>query len=372
MQVRKIDTSRHADVRQFMQLPFDLYRNCPQWVPPIRAEMRKVFDRRHYPFYRHSNADFFVVEDEGRTVGRIAVLHNRNYTAYHRRPAAFFYYLDLIDDLRVARLLCDAAAEWAQQEGCNELIGPLGFMQGDGMGLLVEGFAHRPAMGIPYNYPYYGELLTRLGFEKATDFSSGYLRGDHALPERFFAVAERVKERRGLSVKSFTSDKELRAWAPRIGAVYNRAFQNNWEYAPLPEADLRVVADRLISIADPRLIKLVMKGEEIIGFCFAFPDISAAIQRTKGRIWPFGWFHLWREFKRTKWVNLNGLGLLPEHQGVGGNAILYTELVKSIHEFGFEHADLVQVEEENYKSRAEMSTLGVQWYKQHRIYRRAL
>ena len=136
----------------------------------------------------------------------------------------------------------------------------------------------------------------------------------------------------------------------------------------MTEAEMNVAADRLLSISDPRLIKLVMKDEDIVGFVFAFPDISAAIQKTKGRLWPLGWIHLLREFKRTNWINLNGLGLVAEHRGVGANAVLYTELAKSVYDFDFEHADVVQIEELNTKSLGEMAALGVEWYKRHRIY----
>ena len=167
--------------------------------------------------------------------------------------------------------------------------------------------------------------------------------------------------------------KELRQWIPRIGRVANDAFVDNYEYFPLSDEELRVVAERLTQISDPRLIKLVMKGDEIIGFVFGFPDLSAAIQRIKGRLWPFGWIHLLLEFKRTKWVNFNGLGLLPGHQGVGGDAILFTELAKSVRESHFEHADLVQVEEQNARSLGDVTAIGgVQWYKRHRLYRRTL
>ncbi|MEJ2559181.1 MAG: GNAT family N-acetyltransferase [Anaerolineae bacterium] len=181
-----------------------------------------------------------------------------------------------------------------------------------------------------------------------------------------------MKARRGFRIKSFTSEKEMRRWIYRIGKVYNESFSDNWEYCPLTQEEMDVVADRLIAIADPRLIKLVMKGEEIVGFVFAFPDISAAIQKTKGRVWPFGWIYLLREFKRTHWVNLNGLGLLEAHRGVGANTVLYTELARSVKDFGFEHADVVQVEENNTKSLGEMAAIGVKWYKRHRIYRRVL
>jgi hypothetical protein len=350
MPVRKLDTRRAPDVRQFINFPFELYRNCPQWVPPILPEIKLILNRDKHPFYRHSDADFFVAESEGQTLGRIAVMDNRNYNAHHGRKHSFFYFFEALD--------------------C--FIGPKGFLQGDGMGILVEGFKHRPAIGIPYNYPYYDDLLRDSGFEKETDFASGYLHGDHGLPQRFYEIAERVKARRGFWIKSFTSQREMRRWIQRVGKVYNETFTDNWEYCPLTEEEMDIVAERLLAISDPQLMKLVMKGDEIVGFVFAFPDISAAIQKTQGRVWPFGWIHLLREFKRTNWVNLNGLGLLEKHRGVGANAVLYTELAKSVYEFGFEHADVVQVEEHNIKSLGEMAAIGVTWYKRHRIYRRAL
>jgi GNAT superfamily N-acetyltransferase len=372
MQVRKLDTARARDVRQFINFSYDLYRECPQWVPPVLPEIRLILNRDKHPFYRHSIADFFVVESGGQTLGRIAVMDNRNYNEYHGRKDSFFYFFECVEDVDVARALFSAAFDWARSHGLVRILGAKGFLQGDGMGILVEGFEHRPAMGIPYNHSYYEAVVRDSGFEKETDFLSGYLRGDHPLPQRFYAIAEKVKEQRGFWIKSFTSRREMRGWVRRAGRLYNQTFVDNWEYCPLTDEEMDVVADRLLSISDPRLMKVVMKGEEIAGFVFAFPDISAAIQKTKGRIWPIGWFHLLREFRRTKWVDLNGLGLLPEHRGVGANAVLYTELARSVYDYGFEHADVVQIEERNDKSLGEMAALGVEWYKRHRIYRRAL
>jgi GNAT superfamily N-acetyltransferase len=372
MRVRKIDTTQARDARRFIQFPFELYRECPQWVPPILPEIRVILNRKKHPFYRHSDAGFFVAESEGHALGRIVVMENRNYNQHHGRKDGFFYFFEVVEDVEVARALLNAACGWARSRGMERVIGPKGFLQGDGMGLLIEGFEHRPAIGIPYNYPYYDAFMQDSGFEKETDFLSGYLRGDHELSQRFYDLTEKVKARRGFWIKSFTSEKEMRRWIYRIGKVYNESFSDNWEYCPLTKEEMDVVADRLIAIADPRLIKLVMKGEEIVGFVFAFPDISAAVQKTKGRVWPFGWIYLLREFKRTNWVNLNGLGLLEGHRGVGANTVLYTELARSVKDFGFEHADVVQVEENNTKSLGEMAAIGVKWYKRHRIYRRAL
>ena len=271
MQIRTLDTRRARDVNQFIQFPFDLYRDCKLWVPPLIADMKLVMNRDKHPFYRHSDAAFLIAEEGSKTLGRVAVLENRNFAAYRQRKTAFFYYFDAIDDADVSTALLNAAFAWARDRGLEDIRGPVGFLQGDGLGLLVEGFEHRPAMGIAYNYAYYDGLMRAARLEKATDFLSGYLPGDYDLPERFFEVAQRVRERRGLWVKSFTSGRELKQWAPRIGEVFNSAFVDDWEYFPMPEADILAAANRLVQVADPRLIKLVMKrsdrGDEIIGFC---------------------------------------------------------------------------------------------------------
>lgn len=368
MQVRKLDTARRRDVRQFVGFPFELYRNYPLWVPPLIADMELALNRSRHPFYRHSSADFFVAESEGCTLGRIAVMENRLYNQHQNRQTAFFYYLEMAEDREVARALFHAAFEWAHARGLRQVIGPKGLLSGDGLGLLVEGFEHRPAIGIAYNPPYYDALVRDSGFVPYDDLLSGYLSGSYDLPAHYYELAEKIKARRGFWVKSFTHKRELRQWFGRIGKVVNDAFVDTKDYYPVPDAELDYVGEQLLMVADPRLAKLVMKGQDIVGFVFAFPDISAALQRVRGRLWPLGWYHLLHEFKHTEWVNFNGLGLLPKHRGVGANVLLYTELAKTIHEYGFRHADIVQVGDENLKSRSDMEAMGVQWYKRHRIY----
>ena len=372
LEIRKIDTSSRGDVRRFIELPWAIYRGCEQWVPPLVDDVKTMMNRRSYPFYQHSDADFFLAERDGRAVGRIAVLENRHYNDHWSSHTAFFYLFDAFDDAEAASGMFAAIEAWAGRRGLNKIVGAKGFLQGDGIGVLVEGFEHHPAVGIPYNHEYYGPLIEAAGYQRQRDFMSAYLPGNATLPPRLHQIAEKMMERRGFTIKTFESKKELTAWIPAIVDVYNQTFLENWEFNPITEAEGKVIGERLLSIADPKLIKLVMKGEEVIGFLFAFHDISAALQRIKGRLWPLGWLVLMREFKRTEWVNVNGIGLLPEHRGVGANAVLYTEMAKSVHAFGFKHADVVQIEDKNAKSRAEMAALGVQWYKTHRVYRRAV
>ncbi len=372
MQIRQLDTTKRTDVQQFIHFPFDLYRDSELWVPPLVSDMQLVLNRARHPYYQHSEAEFFVAEEQGRTLGRVAVLNNRHYNEHHQSRHALFYYLDVVDDQAVVQGLFDAAAAWARQRGLEDLLGPVVFLAGDAVGLLAEGFEHRPALDMPYNYPYYDTLLKGAGFDKVTDFISGYLPGDHKLEPRFFEIAEKVKEKRGFGVKTFRSKAELKSWIPRIYYIIDQALGHRIEYYPLSEAEVDIVAERLLAAVNLRLTKVVMKEDEPVGFLLAFTDISKGIQRARGRLWPLGWLPVLLEFGRTEWVNFNGMGLLPGHRGVGATAVLYTELAKLGLEKRFRHADIVQVEESNLKSFGDMTAVGVQWYKKHRVYRRGI
>lgn len=372
IKVRILDTTRKADVNAWIQLPYKLYAGDPYWVPEMVDEAKQVLNRRKNPFFLHSYADFLLAEKDGEPVGRIAVLDNTRYNNLRQEQTAFFTYFESINDFAVAEALFKTAFDWARQRGLNKIIGPKGFLTMDGMGMLVEGFNHRPAIGIAYNPEYYHDFVKRLGFERETDFMSGYLPGDYPLPERIVRIAEKVRKRYGFEIRNFHSKKELAAVVPKVIDTYNRTFTENWEYVPITPEEGDVIAKRVLSIAIPEQMKLVWKGDEIAGFLICYPDISAAIQRTGGKLFPFGWYHLLREFKRTEWVNLNGAGILPQYRGRGVDAMMFVEASKTIKEGGYKHAEVVQIDEGNAKMQAEMANLGVNFYKRHRIFHRAL
>jgi hypothetical protein len=171
-----------------------------------------------------------------------------------------------------------------------------------------------------------------------------------------------------LAIKRFRNKRELLKWAPKIGRTYNDTFIHNWEYYPLTDREIKYVTDEILTIADPRLIKIIIHGDDVVGFLFGFADVSAAIQRSKGRLFPFGILDILIEMKRTKWIALNGAGVLPEFQGRGGNALLYSEMEKTILESGFHHADLTQVAENAVQMRRDLENVGGTAYKNHRVY----
>ncbi len=372
MQIHQLDTTSRRQVDAFVRFPFRLYRSCSQWVPPLISDVKRALNQRKHPFYSHSAAAFFLAEDDGQTVGRLAVMEHRPHNEHLGTATAFFGLFEAIDSARVSQGLFEAAFDWARDRHLDTMAGPRILGGAEPAGILVEGFEHRPALGMAYNYPYYDALVRAAGFEKEGDNLSGYLSGDYELPERFFRLAEVVKERRGLWVKTFQSKDEMRQWAPRVAHVYQTAFAEFEDSAPPTDDEIEAFSNTLITIADPSLPKLVMHDDEVIGFLFAYHDISAALQKARGRLFPLGWYHLLTERRRTDWVNINGMGVLPSYQGRGAVILLYTEVAKTIKSFGFRHADIVAVGEDNVKSRTDMETIGVQWYKRHRTYRREL
>jgi hypothetical protein len=368
----EVDTTDRQSVGQFLAVPFHIYRDIPQWVPPLATDAARMLDRKRHPFYRHSDAAFFVAVKEGRAAGRVAVLDNRHYNDFNKERAAFFYLFESEDDADVAATLFDAAFTWARRRGLNKVIGPKGFTALDGMGLLARGFEHRPAFGIAYNPPYYPALAEGVGFIRQGDVVSGYLNPATPFPARVDELAELVKRRRGLSILRFKTRRELRAIVPSLRALYNSSIQGTTGNVPLTEDEIKTMADQLAWFADPRLIKIVMKGDELVGFVFAYPDISAAVQRSRGQFLPFGWADMLLELRRTKWVNVNGAGITEKYRGLGGTALLFSELRKSVIECGYQHADIVQIGVENEKMQREMRDLGIDFYKTHRVYERPL
>ncbi|NJC98456.1 MAG: hypothetical protein C3F07_19980 [Anaerolineales bacterium] len=373
--IEKIDTEDRSQAKRFVELPFRLYRNCPQWVPLINIDAYTYLNRKKHPFHEHSDVDFFLATRDGRDVGRIAAIENKPFNEYHKTNKANFYFFDSEEDPDVASALFNAVFEWSEKHGLKEVVGPKGMGPLDGYGILVFGHEHRNTMTmLNYNHAYYQKLVEGLGFEKEVDFVSCFLPADQfKVPERVERITQRVMQRGGLQVKRFKNKRELVAWAPRIGKAYNDAFVNNWEYYPLTQREIDFVVDNIMTIADHRLIKIIVHGEDVVGFLFAFHDVSAALQRARGRLFPFGLLDILFELKRTDQVSVNGMGILPEFQGHGGNAILYSEMGHTLLGFKqFKHVEMTQVAETTEQMRADLKNLNGVEYKNHRVYRRRI
>ena len=373
--IEKIDTDNKAQVKRFVKLPHRLYKDCPQWVPLLDIDAFTYLNRVKHPFHEHSDVDFFLAVRDGQDVGRIAVIENKPFNQYHDTRKANFYFFDCENDQEAAAALLNTTMEWAKHRGLDSMVGPKGMGPLDGYGILIFGHEHRNTMTmLNYNHAYYQQLVEAQGFEKEVDFVSCYLPADSfKIPERVERIAKRVMERGHLEVKRFKNKKEMLAWASRIGQAYNAAFVRNWEYYPLSQREIDFVVENIMMIADYRLIKVIVHGEDVVGFLFAFPDVSAALQRSKGRLNPLSLADLLLEMKRTHSVSANGMGILPEFQGHGGNAILYLEMGRTLLDFmQFKHVEMTQVAETTEQMRADLKNLNGVEYKNHRVYRKKL
>ncbi len=372
MQIKLVDPSNPKDCRAFAQFPFALYRNDRQWVPPLLSGELTVLDPQKHPFYEHSQAAFFTAVDGGHVVGRIGVMDNRNYNAWHKSDTAFFNFFECIDDQVTASALVDAAANWARNRSLNRIIGPKGMTRADAMGLLISGHQEHMVVGRPYHPPYYKELIEGAGFTKEIDYMSGNVLYEQGFDPRYIELGDRVQERRGFRVRSFKDIDDLRTAIPYIKRVFNEAFTGIWGYYPMTAAEIDMAANDLTTIAQPGLVKLVFKGDELAGFAMGFPDVSEGLRRAKGKLLPLGWYHLLHAKTHSQCITFQGVGMLPAYQGVGASALLYSEIAKTVLSSSFRLADFGQVAETNPRSLADMEAIGVRWNRIHRIYQMSI
>ena len=373
IKIRQVDIKSKAEVNKFVQIPFRLYKDHPQWVPRFLVDVRMMMNPKKHPFYEHSEADFFTAERDGEAVGRIAALINKPFNKYHNTRDAEFYLFECINNQEVANALFEKVIQWAKNRGMNKLVGPKGFGPLDGYGIQIEGFEHRQMMNMMnYNYPYYRDLVENLGFTKVVDFVSSYIQPEKfKLPEKVRKASEIAQKRGTFEVLTFKNKRHLRQWAGKIGQAYNKSFVKNWEYYPLSKREINFVLDNVMTIVDPNLMKVILKDNEVVGFVFPFPDVSRAMQKNKGKLGFIEILRLFSEIKKTDWISFNGVGILPEYQGLGGNAIIYDELEKALHENRrFVNAELTQVAETAVQMRKDLLNLGVKFYKNHRVYQK--
>jgi len=300
------------------------------------------------------------------------VVDNHHYNEFNHERTAFFYLFECVDDSEISNQLFENAFNWARAGGLNKIKGPKGFTALDGMGLLVKGFEYRPALGIPYNHAYYQKLVEAAGFQSEGDVVSGIQHSNYRIPERVHLISEKVQKRFGLTVERFETRADLRKFVPKLKDLYNESLPGTEGNTPLTDEEARMMAEQIIWFANPHLIKILKKDERLVGYLFAYPDVSAAIQRCKGHLFPFGWIDVLSELKRTKWININGAGIIEEYRGLGGTAVLFSEMEKSLLEGNFEHGEIVQIGLDNEKMQMEMHSLGIEFCKIHRNYLRQL
>ena len=369
IQIEESSRPRGHFYRTFRDLPKKIYRSSPYFVPWLNYDMKSILTRRH-PLFEHTDALFLLARRGKRAVGRIMIFDNSRYNRTHETRAAHFFFLDLENDMEILESLFNRASDWARERKLDIILGPMGFGGVTGGGILVEGFEERCAMNMMgYNHPYYPDLMERYGFEKFLDLHSFYLSvPDFKLPEQIHVAARALLDKGDFGVKVFHSKKDMWMIAPRIIELYKETLGHHPENYLMSESELQLLAKDIITTADPELIKILTYHDKVIGFLFAFHDLSRALRKSRGRLTPLSIVRIIREYKKTDRVLINGIGILPEYQGLGGNALLYSELEKTIKGKGFRHAEMILVAETTARMLSNVETLKGESLKVHRIF----
>lgn len=360
-------TPDNRKLRQaFTRLPYRLYQQDPNWVPPLLMDMRQIFNRKKHGFYKHGQAHFLLAQQDGKSVGRLIILNNHEI----KNGTGHFFYFEAEEKYEIATRLFDCGIAWARRQGLTRLYGPKGMTPLDGLGLLVRGFENRSAFGMPYNPAYYPEFFIRYGFNEIRRIDSGYMNASSfKLPEKVHKAADLIQKRKGFYVMRLHSRKELHQAVRYLGEMYNAALTGTEGNASLSDGDLRSIVQGLLWIAKPELIKLIFKDDHPVGFLLAYPDVSTALQATGGRILPFGWINFLWEKQHTTWININGIGIADEYRGMAGTALLFSELYQSVTSSRqFKHAEVIQIGTDNDRMRRELQGMGIDFYKTHAMY----
>lgn len=369
--IRSVRT--HKDLKRFARFNYELYRGCPYAVPDLLEDTMDTFDVEKNPALRFCDAELFLALRNGKVVGRVAaIINHRANETWHTKQVRFGW-IDFIDDLEVARLLTDTVAQWGRERGMTHMVGPLGFTDLDPEGMLTEGFDQLGTVYSIYNYSYYPRHMQTLGFRKEQGWVERKVfvpkDGHEANNQKYFRIARMVEQRYGFRVRHFRSKKEILegGYIEKIFDVVNRSYAKLYEYSALDELQMKAYAKKFLTILDKRYLSVVENAEgEVIGMGVCVTSLSRAVKRAGGRLFPFGWIHI----AKALWLNRHPqildmllVGVLPEYQEKGANALFFANVIPEATKDGYEWAESHPQLEDNIASQAQWKYLDCEIHK---------
>lgn len=372
--IRRVESSR--DLRRFIDLPYRLHRRDPNWVPPFRAEVRKLLDRQSNPFFAHAEAEYFLAERDGTVVGRIAAIHNRLHNEVHHDRVGFFGFFECENDFPTAQALLDTATTWVREHGCDVLRGPMSFSVNDECGLLIQGFDRPNTLMMPHNPPWYLTLLETAGFAKAKDLvclEGGNLQHPVIPPERTARAVDLILKRYGLTMRPLNMSR-FQAEVDLVKVLYNRCWELNWGFVPMTEAEIDNLAKQFKPVVVPTLVPFVEKDGEPVAFGLALPDLNQALAGNRnGGMFPAALTMLWKlKTHRITRARVLLLGVLPEWRGKGIDSALYHWIWSKAAEINIGWGEAGWLLEDNAGIIQGLSKAGFTPYKTYRVLDRAV
>jgi GNAT superfamily N-acetyltransferase len=335
-----------------------------------------LLSRRKNPFFEHAEAEYFLAERDGEVVGRVAAISNRLHNETHGDRVGFFGFFETVNQQAVADALLATAADWCRARGHDVLRGPASFSVNDECGVLVDGFDTAPTLMMPHNPPYYVELLERAGFTKAKDllvYQGGSEQVYYPVPERLARGTELIRQRQGITLRALDM-KHFDADVDRIKRIYNSAWVKNWGFVPMTDRELDHLAEQFKPVVIPEIVPFAEKDGQVIGFGIVLPDLNEVFRHSRsGRLLPLLPRLLWKiRTRRFKRARILLLGILPEYQGKGIDAMLYHWIWTRCGELGITWGEAGWILEDNPAMNAGLEKMTFRVYKTYRLYDRPL
>jgi len=358
--------------REFVDLPFRLHGHNPSWVPPLRFAVYDRLSRRH-PARAHQHWQLWTAHRGREPIGRIAACRDYLFDKHQGERWAWVGFFECVDDPEVAASLFDVALDWSRRQGAEVAIGPGNFTTNDEIGLLVEGFEHPATVMTTENPPYYEALWTGAGWEQVMDlYGYQFNRRDTDLSPRQSQALQRLRARSKVQLREMRRD-DFEAEVGRFFEFYNQAWQQNWGYVPMPEAEIRHLARQLKPVLNPRWAFALERDGQVVGVCLTVPDVNQVMVKIRdGRLLPLGWARLLAGIKRVTNVRVLALGIRPDMQHTGLGPLLYGEIIERLRDDGLLSAEASWTLATNFKINRQIEAMGAHRYKVWRLYRHPL
>ena len=326
------------ELRTFIKFPFKLYKNNSYWVPPIINEELESFDKTINPVFKHAEARFFVALKKNKIVGRVAAIINFTEINQQKIRKMRFGWFDFIDDFEVSKMLLKKVEEIGVQNKLEFMEGPVGFSNLDKVGVLTEGFDHIGTMITWYNHSYYKNHFEKLGFHKEKEYNESKFPFKNVKPEFFMKASSLIKKRYQLKAIRFKKTKDIMPYVDKMFNLFNESYASLPSFVPISDVEIAYFKKKYISFINPEYIKYVTdKDHKLVAFAITMPSFSKALQRAKGKLFPFGFIHLLKAKKNSKDIIFYLIGVQPSYQNKGVTAIIFEEYYNTYKEKGIEN-----------------------------------
>ena len=364
-----------SNIKTFVKFERDLYKGNPYYVPPLlSSELDNLIPERN-PAFDFCEGAYFMAYKDRKPVGRIVVMINKQINDISGEKLARFGWIDFIDDPEVAAALLNKAEEWARAKGMQKIVGPLGFTDMDREGTLVEGFEELSTMATIYNYPYYEPHIRAAGYEKDSDWMEFVMEVPDEIPEKYNRIADIVKKRFGLKVVKYTSRKRIKEdYGHALFHLINEAYKDLYQYSPLTERQIDKYIDDYLNLLNLDLLTLIVdKDRRLVGVGISLPSMSRALQKSHGKMLPFGWYHLLKGLKGVNdRVDLLLVAVAPDYQNKGVNALLFQDLIPQFIKYGYKYAESNPEMEPNSKVQSQWEFFNRRQHRRRRSFYKKL